>query len=101
LHVGQRYIHQQLKQMNGTQTNLLSRMSIVESTQKTHPLTCPVGERVGSIEIKMAEASVEKATDKKWIIRLKPVVLVVGGILTGAIIIILLQHLDVLINKIK
>ncbi len=97
LHVGLRGVHSQLKRMNGTQATLLERMMDVETTQKTHPLSCPIGDRVGKIEITLAKNDTEKATDKKWFQRLKPYILLAAG--AGATM--LLSHIDQWISLIK
>lgn len=101
LHVGQRYIHQQLKQMNGTQMNLLARMNNVEISQETHPLTCPVESRVETLEKGALAISVEKATDLKWYKAIKPFVLLLAGLTAGALGTVLLTHIDSWISLVK
>lgn len=99
LKIVQKSVLDQVTEMNGTQAELLDRMTNVETDQEvfqaTHPLTCPIGERVGKIEITLTKESVARETDKKWLVRFKPYILLAVGAMSA----VLLSHIDLWIKK--
>jgi hypothetical protein len=99
LHTGQTQVLGQLTRMNGTQTQLIERMTEVEKLQAVHPYACPNNQRIGTLESTIATHIIEKNTkdqvDLSWWSRLKPYI----QILIMAALLLLLLHANTLLEK--